>query len=75
MTILKNVIFFFVNTFWYITVVAGPLLRGVVSFVSFVALMMFMFGGGSGWNAFLWFALLTFLTVFPTAYKPKNFSR
>ena len=52
MTILKNVIFFFVNTFWYITVVAGPLLRGAVSLVSFITLMMFMFGSGSGWNAF-----------------------
>lgn len=68
-----KVIFFFINTIWYINIFLNWPLKTGVSLVFILTTLLAVFGGGSAWEAFFWFILLTFVMSFPALYKPKGF--
>lgn len=73
MKYIAKVLIFLVNVIWYINVLLNWPLKNIVAIICVITTFSAIFGSGSGWAAFGWFMLLSFIMSFPALYQPKGF--
>jgi|TARA_R100000687_G_C6427541_1_gene154056 type IV secretory pathway VirB2 component (pilin) len=70
-----KVIIFLVNMVWYVNLILNGPLKTLVALIVVYTTGAAIWFNGSGFVAFGWFLLLTFITAWPSWYQPKGMKK